>query len=339
MKAVVYRGRRQVAVEDRPVPACGNGEVLIRVRMAGVCGTDLSIVAGQHPRARPGLVMGHEFVGTVHAVGADVSSGIQPGARVVVEPLISCGRCYACRSGFAHVCERLGLYGIDADGAFAEFVKVSQDKVFAVPDELPDTAAALIEPLAVAVHAVRLSALKIGDAACVLGGGPIGLLTALVAREAGLQALTLVEPQPYRLALARQFGIATLDPAQCDVDQTIRQQTGGRGVAVVFEAAGAPDAVLLAPRLCCVRGQVVQIAIPKTPREMDLVALTFKELNMVGVRVYDAHDFERAIALAARLGNDLEKLASPPYPLEHAGEAFGTAEQGDRALKVVFGIG
>ena len=338
MKAVVYRGKEDIAVEERPVPVPGEGEVVIRVRRAGICGTDMSIVAGLHPRAKPSLVMGHEFVGTIETAGSSADADLQPGDRVVVEPLISCGTCYACRAGFAHVCQRLGLYGIDVDGAFAEFVKVAADKTFKIPDSLPDQAAALIEPLAVAVHSVRLSALKVGDAACVLGGGPIGLLTALVASQVGLRDLLLVEQQPFRIQVARQFGLSTFDSSEGDVVEEIQRRTDGRGVDVVFEAAGAAATMLAAPRLCCIRGEIVQISMPKTPREMDIVALTFRELTLKGVRVYDAHDFQRAIALASQWPYDLAKLASDPYPLDQAQEAFSVARQGDRAMKVIFDI-
>ena len=336
MKAVVYRGKDQVAVEDRPVPVPGEGEVLIRVHYAGICGTDLSIVAGQHPRAQPSLVMGHEFVGTIEDIGPSVRSDFQPGDRVVVEPLISCGHCYACRAGFAHVCERLGLYGIDADGAFAEFVNVVADKTLKIPDTLSDLEAALIEPLAVAVHAVRLSSLKVGDVACVLGGGPIGLLTALVASQVRLRDLLLVERQPHRIDIAREFGLSTFDSSQGDVAEEVQRRTNGRGVDVLFEAAGAPETILAAPRLCCVRGEIVQVAMPKTPRQMDIVAWTFRELTLKGVRVYDAHDFERAIALASEWPHDLTRLLSAPYPFERAAEAFAAAKEGDKVLKVIF---
>jgi len=308
------------------------------VHRAGICGTDLSIVAGQHPRARPGLVMGHEFVGHVEAVGSSVTAELHPGDRVVVEPLISCGACYACRAGFAYVCEHLGLYGIDADGAFAEFIKVTADKTFKIPDSLPDQVAVLIEPLAVAIHAVRLSSLKVGDTACVLGGGPIGLLTALVASQAGLRDLTLVERQPFRIEIAKQLGLETINSDQVDVRKAIRERTGGRGVSVLFEAAGAEATMLLAPRLCCVRGEIVQIAMPKLPRAMDIVALTFHELTLKGIRVYDAHDFERAIALAASWPHDVSRLASAPFSLDQADNAFAAARQGHQALKVVFQI-
>ena len=258
---------------------------------------------------------------------------------MVVEPLISCGRCYACQAGFAHVCDRLGLYGIDADGAFAEYITVPADKMFKIPEGLSDAAAALIEPLAVAVHAVRLSSLKVADVACVLGGGPIGLLTAMVASQVKPRHLVLVEQQPYRLDMARQLGLATLDSSHTDIREEILHRTAGRGVDAVFEAAGAPATMLLAPRLCCVRGEIIQISMPKTPREMDIVALTFRELTLKGVRVYDAHDFERAIDLATHWGYDLALLASQPFALDDAAAAFAAARRGDQAMKVIFDVG
>lgn len=338
MQAVVYRGKDRIAVEQRPVPTPAPTEVLIRVHRAGICGTDLSIVAGQHPRAQPALIMGHEFVGTIAELGSAAPGDLKIGERVVVEPLISCGKCYACRAGFDHVCDRLGLYGIDADGAFAEFIRVAADKVVRVPDQITDQTATLIEPLAVAVHAVRMSALKVGDRVCVLGGGPIGLLVALVAGETGVQDLLLVEPQPHRAAIARQFGLTVLDPSTTDVVENLQDRTAGRGVDTVFEAAGAPDTILAAPRLCCARGEIVQVAMPKVPRDFDVVAFTFRELTMKGVRVYDAHDFRRALQLAATWQHDIARIASTPFPLDDAESAFTAARLGDRALKVVFNV-
>jgi 2-desacetyl-2-hydroxyethyl bacteriochlorophyllide A dehydrogenase len=338
MKTVVYGGKENIQVQQRPEPTPGDGEVVIRVRKAGICGTDMSIVAGLHPRARPALVMGHEFVGTIDQVGPAVQRQLNVGDRVVVEPLITCGHCYACRAGFAYVCENLQLYGIDTDGAFAELVKVAADKVLPIPDALSDAQAALIEPLAVAVHAVRLSALKVGDMACVLGGGPIGLLTALVAGQVGLRDLVLVERQAHRLEIARQYGLDVFDATQGDVVDEVKRRTGGRGVDTVFEAAGASETMLAAPRLCCIRGEIVQIAMPKVVREMDIVAITFRELTLKGVRVYDAHDFERAIHLASTWPHDLTKMLSEPFALDDAQEAFAVARRGDRALKVVFDI-
>ena len=172
MKAVFFTGKNEIEVRDTKVPQIGQEEVLINVKFAGICGTDLSIMAGKHPRARPPLIMGHEFSGVIETAGGDVRN-LKPGDKVVAEPLISCGTCFACRSGYGYVCQNLGLYGIDAPGAFAEYIALPAGKVFKLPETFDLKKAALIEPLAVAVHAVRLSSLKVTDAVCVLGAGPI----------------------------------------------------------------------------------------------------------------------------------------------------------------------
>ena len=205
MKAIFYMGKNTLEVRDTEKPGLEEDrDVIVQVKYAGICGTDLSIMAGKHPRAKRPLIMGHEFSGTVHEAGTNVS-GMQAGDRIVVEPLISCGTCYACRSGYAYVCQNLGLYGIDAPGAFAEFVKVPAEKVFSVPDDIDYDIAALIEPMAVAVHAIRLSNLKVGDVVCVQGAGPIGLLTALVAQQSGSREVIICEKESYRCDIAHTF--------------------------------------------------------------------------------------------------------------------------------------
>ena len=332
MKALVYLGKDRIEVQEKEIPRIDDGEALIRVRYAGICGTDLSIIAGKHPRAKPPLIMGHEFSGEV----AEGSSKLQPGSRVVVEPLIFCGECYACRSGFAYVCQNLGLFGIDAPGAFAEYIKVPETTVHRIPDELDFSIAALIEPLSVAVHAVRLSGLKVGDSVCVLGAGPIGLLTALVARLSGAGRVLISEKEPYRLRVARSFGLDAVDAGKENPAAAVEEMTGGVGMDIVYEAAGAEETVLLAPSLCRVRGEVVQIAMPKVPRLLDIVTFTFRELRMTGVRVYAPFDFQRAIALAPKL--DLRPLLSEAFSLNDAVEAFRMAAGGSEVMRAVFRI-
>ena len=333
MTALFYLGKDHIEVQETEVPRTDNGEVLIRVRYAGICGSDLSIIAGKHPRAKPPLIMGHEFSGeVVHG-----SSKIPTGCHVVVEPLITCGECYACRSGFAYVCQNLGLYGIDAPGAFAEYIKVPENTVHLIPDELGLRSAALIEPLSVAVHAVRLSGLKVGDSVCVLGAGPVGLLTALVARLSGASRVMISEREPYRLQIAGSYGLDTIDAEREDLSEAVWDATDGVGVDVVFEAAGAEETVLSAPSLCRVRGEIVQIAMPKVPRPLDIVTFTFREIRMTGVRVYAPFDFQRASALASEM--DLKPLLSENYSLDDADKAFRMAAAGSEVMKVVFRVG
>lgn len=334
MKAAVYLGKGQIETREIPVPSPAEGEALVKVACAGICGSDLSIYAGKHPRAKAPLVMGHEFAGQVVETLGDCG-GIRPGNRVTAEPVISCGKCYPCRAGFAYVCQNFGLYGIDADGAFAEYVKMPAHMLRKIPDSIPDEIGALIEPVAVAVHSVRLSEVKLGDTVFVQGAGPIGLLVALVAGFSGAEQVLVSEVAPFRVDLARQFGLRVVDLNEEDAVEAANAATQGRGADVVFEAAGAPASILQSPKLCRVRGEIIQVSMPKDPIPVDIVGLTFKELAMKGVRVYAPFDFERAIRIVAESGIDFTPLLSEPYPLERAEEAFCKARDAKDVMRVL----
>jgi len=338
MKALVYQGKDTLEVEYREIPQLEPGEALIGVKYAGICGTDLGILAGKHPRATPPLIMGHEFSGEIVRLNNVSGSGFKVGDRVTAEPLISCGNCFACRMGFRHVCQNLKLYGIDEDGAFAQYMRVPINKLYRIPRDIPFNIGALVEPLAVAVHAVRLSGVGIGDVVCVLGGGTVGLLTALVARMSGTDNVIVFEKQPHRIHIAHEYGLKAMDVNKNDPLQEINRQTNNRGADVVFEAAGSPESVLIAPGLCRVRGKVIVIAIPKEPRPMDMVALTFKEITVKGIRVYEPFDFERAINILSKKTIDLSRLIFGTFPLDKAQKAFQTAKEGKKAMRVLFKI-
>lgn len=338
MEALIYKGKDAVACEEVAVPVIGKEEALIQVRYAGICGSDLSIVDGKHPRAKPGLIMGHEFSGTLTEIRSESRNDLHVGDTVVAEPLISCGTCFACLSGSAYVCQSLGLYGIDQPGAFANYIKVPAQKVFKVPDTISPQLAAIVEPTAVAVHAVRLSSLKISDTVCVLGGGPIGLLIALVAKQAGAQRVMISEIQPFRIALAQGFGLEVINPTQEDMEQEVLHRTNGRGADIVFEAAGSEQTVAMAPKLCRVHGELMMVAMPKVLRPFDIIAFSFKEVVMKGVRVYAPFDFERAIHFIAESPYDLTKLLGGFYPLSQGVQAFEEARNAKEIMRVIFDI-
>jgi (R,R)-butanediol dehydrogenase/meso-butanediol dehydrogenase/diacetyl reductase len=333
MKAIVFEGKGQLAYKDVETPRPGKGEVQIKIAYAGICGSDLSIVHGVHPRAKAPLVMGHEFSGTISELGEGVS-GLSLGDRVTAEPLISCGECYSCKMGYSYVCEKLGLWGIDAPGAFADYMIIPAEKIYSLPPGISLQAGAMVEPLAVGVHAVRLSSLQVGDQAVVLGAGPIGLVTALAARESGAQVF-ISEVEPFRIKRARSLGFDVIDGSE-NVEEAIMTRTLGRGCRVVFECAGAPPTIMIAPKLACVRGEVIQVAMPKTPQAVDIVAHTFKEITMKGVRVYAPFDFEKAVNLAASGKIDLDKILSPPYKPQDHGKAIADAEEGKESMRVMF---
>ncbi len=338
MDAVIYKGKHDVECRKVDIPEIHQGEALIQVHYAGICGSDLSIVDGKHPRAQPGLIMGHEFSGTLVEIQSENRSDLQVGDTVVAEPLISCGTCFACLSGSAYVCQSLGLYGIDRPGAFADYIKVPVRKVFKVPENISSKLAAIVEPVAVAVHAVRLSSLKISDTVCVLGGGPIGLLAALVAKESGAQRVMICEIQPFRVSLAQEFGLEVINPTEVDPEQEILQRTKGRGADIVFEAAGSEQTFSIAPKLCRVHGELIMIAMPKVQRPFDIVAFTFKEVVMKGVRVYSPFDFERALHFVAKCPQDLTTLLGGFYPLSQGARAFEDAKNAKESMRVIFDV-
>jgi 2-desacetyl-2-hydroxyethyl bacteriochlorophyllide A dehydrogenase len=338
MKALVYTGEYQLETREEPVPAANEGEALIRIASAGICGSDISIWKGLHPRAKAPLIMGHEFSGTIEEINAPSDSGFKKGDRVTAEPLITCGSCIACKSGFSYVCQNLKLYGIDRNGGFAEYVALPLSKLYPIPDSVDLETGALIEPLAVAVHAVRLSNLKFQDIVCVFGGGPIGLLTALVARECGPQKVLVFEKEPFRIDMARQFGLEVVDVNSCDPEDAVAEASKGRGADIVFEAAGAEASIGAAVRSCRVRGEMIQVAMPKKPVPFDIVALTFKEVIVKGVRVYAPFDFERAIKMIASSSIDFSAMITNRYSLDEGVEAFKRASEGKNVMRVLFTI-
>ena len=338
MKAVSFQGKDTVAVIDKSVPQVTDSTVLIKVAYAGICGSDLSIVAGKHPRAKPPLVMGHEFSGTIVELPLNSRPDLKIGDRVTVFPLISCGQCYVCQMGLPHVCKELKLFGIDTDGAFAEYVRVTQDTVFKIPDSLSDQEGALIEPLAVCIHSARMSRLQIGDTVVVTGAGPIGLLMALVARAAGAAQVIVTEISPARIAGAEKLGFTVLNAAADNLVEQVVDLTQGRGGDIVFEATGHPSVAPYLLDLVRIRGQIVQVGIFKEPTAIDLRAVNFHEVDLIGARVYTREDYDQTINLAAQQRFDLKSIEAEVRSLDEAAAAFASAKAAT-AVKTMFKIG
>lgn len=332
MKAVVYLGKEEIVFKEVEKPKLNPGEVLIKVHSAGICGSDLGIYAGKHPRAKAPLIMGHEFTGEVVETLA-TGSDIKVGDKVTVNPLISCGNCQPCQTGNAHVCKKLGLVGIDTDGGFAEYVKVDAAKVLKLPKDLPLDVACLVEPLAVCVHAVRKSSFKTGDIVAVLGGGPIGLLTAITARYAGASRVIISEVSESRRELAASLGFTVVDASQ-DPESEILSLTGGNGVDVVYEAAGVPSTAALATRLVKITGQIVIVGVFKEPAKIDLQAVNFREISLIGVRVYTPRDYEVALDMLIK-DQGIGRVISHKLPLEQAREGIELMRGTGHSMKIL----
>lgn len=334
MRAAVFCGVEDIQVREVAKPEIGAGEILVRVQYGGICGGDMSIYAGKHPRAKAPLVPGHEVIGRIEEIGSALRGDWKEGMRVVLYPVIACGHCAPCREGNNYVCETLRVVGIDRDGGFAEYVKVEPDKLIPIPDSIGDEEAAVIEPLAVCVHAVENSAFRAGDTALVIGGGPIGNLLAQVLRASGAREVVVSEVKPYRRALAARLGFPVIDPSVESINEGLERIVGWRFVDTVFEATGFGGAYKDALQACKVRGHVSFVGIPKSIPEVDVLTIVFKEIFTSSARMYKVRDYMGAIALLSRRAINVAPLIER-MPLNEAPAGFHKMKAADTSLKVL----
>lgn len=334
MLAVLYAGNQTFRTEQRQARAPGPGEVRLDVAYVGICGTDLHVKHGAMDRrvAIP-AVIGHEMSGTVAAVGEGVSRW-SPGDLVTVMPLEWCGRCPACVAGHRHVCQNLVFVGIDSDGAMQQSWTVPERLLVSLPPGLGLESGALAEPAAVAVHDVRRGAVVRGERVLVVGGGPIGLLIACVAAAAGAEVL-VCELDRHRRSVAAGLGLRTIDPAAGDISATLDLWSGGAGADVAFEVSGSAAGVQTAAHALRVRGRLVVVAIHSQPVPVDLFRVFWRELELIGARVYEQRDFEQAVKLLAEGVIPVAELISAVEPLERVPEAFEALESGTGVMKVL----
>jgi (R,R)-butanediol dehydrogenase / meso-butanediol dehydrogenase / diacetyl reductase len=334
MLAATYVGDQTIRVEERRPEAPGPGQVRIDVAYVGICGTDLHIKHGaMDSRVALPAVIGHEMSGTVAAVGEGVTT-CGPGDRVTVMPLRWCGSCAACCAGHRHICHNLVFVGIDAPGALQQSWTVEQELIVRMPERLRLDHAALTEPVAVAAHDVRRAGVRAGDRALVVGGGPIGLLIATVATAQGADVL-VSEPNPFRRELAARLGFAALDPLVEDVVARVDAWTAGAGADVAFEVSGNTAGLRAATHALRARGRLVVVAIHSEPVPVDLFRVFWRELELIGARVYERPDFERAVELLAKGIIPTQRLISTVEPIDRAPEAFGLLEEGADVMKVL----
>ncbi|WP_298261182.1 alcohol dehydrogenase catalytic domain-containing protein [uncultured Litoreibacter sp.] len=330
--AAVYRGEKKFSIENVTIAPPQADEVQVDVAYCGICGTDLHIYLG-HMDGRVGFerTIGHEMSGVISAVGSNVK-GLSAGQPIVVRPLDHCGDCPACNAGHEHVCHNLKFIGIDSDGAFQQKWNVPAHTIHVLPEGLDLSHAALIEPLSVAVHDVQRGNVQAGEDVLVIGGGPIGMLVAMVARDAGAN-VTISEINENRLAFAKKAGFAILNPKDVDVAKTIHETTGGKGADVVFEVSGSQPGVDLMTAAAATRGRIVMVAIHASKPEIDMFQFFWRELDLLGARVYRPEDYDKSMALLAKGVVDCEAFITDIQDLTSIETAFETLTQNPNAMK------
>ncbi len=318
--ALVWEGGTLVAVRPVPIPESRPGWIGVDVAYAGICGSDLHIAAGEHGRAQPGIVLGHEFVGHL----AEPYENLPAGHPVFVSPVVHCGVCEACVAGRTNVCRALTLVGIDYPGAIAPRVVVPGYGIYPLPTDVDLVGAALIEPLAVAVRAVRRSGLALGDRTHVVGAGPIGCLVSITAAAAGA-IVTVSELSESRRKYATDLGLTIVE----------NPQDLGDGADVVFDASGHTSvAGELLSWLRAAGTAVIVGAYKPGLHGVDLLSVMFDEITIIGTRIYQRSDIEAAIHLVTTGRVDAHSLISKVFPMNEAVAAVETLRRGE-GLKVL----
>lgn len=340
MPAAVYRGSGEVAVEDRPVPEPGPGEVLVEVGHCGICGSELHLIAERLGTA--GTVLGHEYSGMVAALGEGVTGWVV-GDEVVGGPAPRCGRCRRCLEGQPSQCEVRGRVMTDGhDGAFARFILVDARALVRIPEGLGRREAALAEPLAVALHGITRSQLRPGETVMVMGAGPIGALTVAALLARGLGPVTVVEPAPPRQALARALGAEVLHPDDLPTYPMWEpEEMSPLAVDVVLECSGHKAAMQAGLHQLRRGGRMVLVGAGMQPPSFDPNRMLLNELTVTGSFVYDADGFDRALELLAAPGAmPIDVLIQPDdVGLDRVGEAVRRLAAGVTAGKVMVAPG
>jgi (R,R)-butanediol dehydrogenase/meso-butanediol dehydrogenase/diacetyl reductase len=349
VRAAVFHDQRDLRVDDVPEPEIRPGDVKIEVSWCGICGSDLhEYLAGPifippsgspHPLTGEEIpvVLGHEFGGRVVEVGDGVSR-VEVGNRVAVEPVWYCGECPECRRGAYNLCRKLGFYGLSGGGGgFSELAVVPEYMAHHLPDELSDEESALVEPVAVGLHAVRQAEFTPGQTAVVFGAGPIGATTVQCLRASGASLVAVVEPSKNRKDMARKMGAdAVIDPKEEDVVEAVRRLTDGVGVDASFDAAGVQESLNTALHATARSGKVVNVAIWEQSIELDPNDMVLSEVEVIGSIAY-ANEFPATMALMkderVNAGELVTKRVSLPDIVEEGFEEL--AANRDQHVKIL----
>jgi L-iditol 2-dehydrogenase len=340
MRAAVLHAAHDLRVEEVPVPTCGPDDVLVRIRACGICASDLHYyehgAIGRYVVREP-MIVGHESAGEVVAAGERVTS-LAPGARVAIEPGVTCGRCRACKSGRYNLCPKVMFYATPPiHGALAEYAVIRADFAHPIPDGVSFAYGALVEPISVGIHAARLTGIQPGSTAVVLGAGPIGLLAVVAARQAGAGQVIVTDVFPNRLEVARQLGAsAAVDARSEEVRSIVDSLTDGEGADAVLDTTGSRRVLESAPDLMRRGGAIAVIGLPPDDAvTYRMNTVVDKELSIRGVFRY-ANTYPAGIRLVASRLYPLDTVITHRLPLAETREVFDLLlEHKEQAIKVI----
>jgi 2-desacetyl-2-hydroxyethyl bacteriochlorophyllide A dehydrogenase len=333
MRAMVLRAPRELALEKMARPVARAGEVLVRVTHSGLCGTDLKIYNGAIPVRCP-LVMGHEVAGEVVA---SEGGGLEPGDRVVIDPVLYCGACFHCRRGQTNLCPNGKLIGRDTNGGFAEYASVPATQAFRLPPSIDSRTAPLVQVATTCLHGQRMTPLFAGESVAVIGLGVSGQLHVQLAKARGAGTVIGISRSRFKNEMARALGAdITIEAGEGAVSKVL-EATGGRGADVVIESTGMMPAVAETIRMARFGGQILLFGIMSArDAALPFYDLYFKELTLRNGRAAKSEDFADMIGLIERGAVRLESLITHRMPLEELETAVGLVGNGaERRLKII----
>jgi 2-desacetyl-2-hydroxyethyl bacteriochlorophyllide A dehydrogenase len=333
MKSVCLKKPGEISLVDIPVPTRGKGQILVKVRSAGICGSDIGAYKGVNPLVTYPRIIGHEIAGEVLEVPED-ETDLMPGDRVVLEPYVYCGTCYPCSIGHTNCCENLTVRGVHIDGGMAEYVTHPRHLVHKAPSIIPWELLPLAEPLVISMHAVTQPKTLAGEHVAITGAGQIGLLAAQYALTLGAIPI-VIDPVEERLTLTRRVGVVhTVNPVTCDSVAAVKEITRGRMAEVVIEASGDARAIRNSLDYVAYAGRVVLVGWPKNEIPLPTALITKKELSVFGSR-NSVGMFPESLRLISEGKVDVSVLLTRTVSMEEApATVVDIAEHPDRYLKV-----
>lgn len=319
-----------------PLPEIQPDEVLIQVKRIGVCGSDIHVFHGRHPYTSYPIVQGHEVAGVIAEVGQE-AEGFSQGDKVVFMPQVTCGTCYPCRHGMDHICDSLKVMGFQTNGAAQEYFPVRAEMALKVPDSVSLDHAALIEPIAVAAHALSRAGSVAGLNVLVLGAGTIGNLVAQVAAAWGAKRVMISDVSPYKLEKARQCGLEyRVNTAQEDLGQAILNTFGLDKADLILECVGVQETITQAVTNARKGSPIIVVGVFGEKPLVDLGLVQDRELSLIGTLMYQKKDYERAIELVETGKLQLEQMVTQRFPFEEYLQAYQAIKaSGGRYMKVM----
>jgi (R,R)-butanediol dehydrogenase / meso-butanediol dehydrogenase / diacetyl reductase len=334
MRAAVFEGDKKISIKEVAKPVLQDNEALIKVIYGAISPSEID-----HPRIQPMTVMGHEFSGEIEEIYTQQQNiNIKVGDRVAVKTNYPCGYCEACQRGLFHICQNMTIVGIDTDGGFAEYIKAPINNIIKIGDNVGYEEITLIEPLAVALHAVRRSSFRVGDSVIILGGGVIGLLISLVLKLAGASRIIVIEINNYRLNKIKELGFEAIDAGKTGILDRVQELTNGAGVDILFESAGVQDMAKQLVNLIKICGEIIVVGTFTETVSIDLQNLAAKEQKIVGVRLYTSEDIKKAVKQLENRQIEVAPLFTHRFSFNDIDKAINLVRNKGDALKVLISI-